>query len=203
MPPRGLRTEIGTRTRTAILDAAIALLGRAGPEGITASAIAREAGVSKATLFHHFRTIDEIPLVALDRFWASSIAQRGSAASSLRGYLSGLGKQVMSLAAGRRRPYLHAHLAFLVKALFDARLERILASASGNMHQLTANEIARRLPARRAEDVEMTARMVEMILDGMMIGLAVQRGRKSRELSARAWRRFLDLLLRETADHQA
>ena len=48
-------------TRSAIIDAAIIVLGRGGPDAFSAASLAREVGVSKATLFHHFPSIDEIP----------------------------------------------------------------------------------------------------------------------------------------------
>lgn len=173
MPPKGCRTEAGSRTRTAILDSTISLLGREGPEGISASAIATEAGVSKATVFHHFRTIDEIPLVALDRFWTSSLSRDTAATGSLRGYLSKLGDQLCNL-AGKRRTLMRAHLVFLVKAIFDPKLRRLLVSSSAHMHALTVKELSRRLPTRVTRpEIEAATRMVEMVLDGMMIGLAV------------------------------
>jgi AcrR family transcriptional regulator len=69
LPPKGQRSQAGERTRVSILDATIRILGRDGPERFSASALARETGASKATLFHHFRTIDEIPILAMERFW--------------------------------------------------------------------------------------------------------------------------------------
>ena len=60
-------------TRAAIVDAAVAILGRDGAEGLSASALAREVGISKATLFHHFSSIDEIPLVAFERMIARGL----------------------------------------------------------------------------------------------------------------------------------
>jgi AcrR family transcriptional regulator len=197
MPARGHRTAAGARTRNSILDAAIKLLGSAGPDGFSASAIANEAGVSKATVFHHFRTVDEIPLVALDRFWASSLAGTMPESTSARDYLLGIADQIRSL-TGKRRTLLRAHLVFLVKALFDPRLGRLLASTSAHMHELTMNELSKRLPRRvPPEKIETVTRMVEMVLDGMMIGLAVNRSRSALQLTNRALTEFLDLLLHD------
>lgn len=67
MPDSKRKEKVPPRdTRAAIIEAAVSILGHEGPAGLTASALTRAVGISKATLFHHFRTIDEIPLVALE-----------------------------------------------------------------------------------------------------------------------------------------
>jgi AcrR family transcriptional regulator len=197
VPAKGHRTKAGDRTRAAILDSAIRLLGRAGPDGFSASAVANEAGVSKATVFHHFRSIEEIPLLALDRFWASSLSRDSSEFASARAWLLELGNQLVSL-TGRRRTLLRAHFVFLMKAMFDSKLQRLLTSMSAQMHKLTVKELSRRLPGRVSEkEIETATHMLEMVLDGMLIGLAVNHNPRAVEITRRAWRRFLDLLLRE------
>ena len=55
-----------SETRQAILSAAITLMGRGGAGARSAAELAAEVGISKATVFHHFRSIDEIPVAALD-----------------------------------------------------------------------------------------------------------------------------------------
>ena len=197
MPAKGHRTKAGERTRTAILDATIRLLGREGPDGFSASTVANEAGVSKATIFHHFPSVDEIPLLALDRFWASSLSRESAETASAREYLLDLAHQLASL-TGKRRAFLRAHFVFLVKAMFDSNLRRLLVSTSAGMHELTMKELSRRLPrGLRKQEIETATRMVEMVLDGMMIGLAVNRTPKALRITALAWNRFLDLLLRD------
>lgn len=197
MPAKGHRTKAGERTRTSILEATIRLLGREGPDGFSASAVANEAGVSKATVFHHFRSVDEIPLLALDRFWASSLSRESAETASVRDYLLDLAQQLASL-TGKRRAFLRAHFVFLVKAMFDPNLRRLLVSTSAGMHALTMKELSRRLPkGLRKQEIETATRMVEMVLDGMTISLAVNRTPQALRLTTLAWNRFLDLLLRD------
>ncbi len=197
MPAKGHRTKAGDRTRAAILDATIRFLGREGPDRFSASTVANEAGVSKATVFHHFRSLDEIPLLALDRFWASSLSRDSAEIASARDYLIDLAHQLASL-TGKRTTFLRAHLVFLVKAMFDPNLRRLLVSTSAGMHELTMKELSQRLPkGLRQQEIETATRMVEMVLDGMMIGLAVNRTPKARSVTTLAWNRFLDLLLRD------
>jgi AcrR family transcriptional regulator len=64
--------------RRALLNAATAILERSGPEALSLRAVAREAGVSPAAPYHHFKDKDELVLaVAREGFQRlkSAIAQ--------------------------------------------------------------------------------------------------------------------------------
>ncbi len=55
-----------------------------------------------------------------------------------------------------------------------------------------------RLPKRlKPAEVEATARMVEMALDGLMMGIAAADSPEARILSRRAWELFVLLLLKD------
>ncbi len=58
----------------AILQAAEALFAARGPEAVSISEIARAAGVSKANVFHHFGSKDELYLAVLRQACARSAA---------------------------------------------------------------------------------------------------------------------------------
>jgi AcrR family transcriptional regulator len=195
MPAKGRHTEAGKRTRAAILEGAVRLLGSKGPDGFTASFLAKEAGVSKATLFHHFRTIDEIPLVALEWFWSQSLSRDSRKMKTARTYLDKLGNEVISLAQ-QRSTFLKAHIVFLMKAMFEPRLRRRLSANSLQMHQRVTRELASRLPERLpSTEIDLMARMVEIILDGLMIGIAAQDTPDDFTLARQAWTRLSNLLL--------
>jgi AcrR family transcriptional regulator len=55
------------RTRTAVLEAALAIIARDGPGRLTLDAIAREAGLSKGGLMHQFATKDAVLKALLER----------------------------------------------------------------------------------------------------------------------------------------
>ncbi len=153
--------------------------------------------MSKATVFHHFRTLDEISVAALDRFWASLLTLDAAGTTSARGYLEGLAKQLGSV-AGKRKILLYAHSVFLVKAMFNPSLRKLLVSVSAHMHQVTMRELSQRLSNDLSrEEIETATRMVEMILDGMMINTALNHNTKALKAATRAWNRFLDILLRD------
>jgi AcrR family transcriptional regulator len=195
MALKGQRTKAGDRTRAAILAATLKLLGRAGPDGFSASTLAREAGVSKATLFHHFGSIEEIPLAAFEQFWLQSLAVDTRKLLSARDYLEDLGQQVI-ISAQKHGELLRAQVVFVTKAVFDSRLRKHLAAGAVQMHRTVVQELKARLPkGLPASEIDAMARMAEMTLDGLMIALVMRTGSKELAEAKRAWAGVVDLLL--------
>ncbi len=58
----------GEETRRTILEVVLRTAGKEGAKGLTAQKIAEAAGVSKANLFHHFTSMEEIIIEALLRY---------------------------------------------------------------------------------------------------------------------------------------
>lgn len=52
---------------TGLLDAALEIIGEAGPQGLTIRAVARRAGVSHAAPYRHFTDKDELILAVVER----------------------------------------------------------------------------------------------------------------------------------------
>lgn len=153
-------------TRSAIIDAAVTVLGRDGPDGFSASALAREVGVSKATLFHHFPSIDEIPTAAFERMIAGSLAIDMKPNASLAETVEILGRGTAELVRSQRG-FFNAYLALMSRAMFDERL-RTQLQASGDallerLRALFSPKLA------RSEDAAAFARLVAMQLDGSAI----------------------------------
>jgi AcrR family transcriptional regulator len=66
----------GARTRTAVLDAAVALTTEVGLDGLSLGQLADRLGVSKSGLFAHWRSKEELQLATVDRAreqWAKRI----------------------------------------------------------------------------------------------------------------------------------
>lgn len=57
----------GERTRTAVLDAAVALATEQGLDGLSLAQLADRLGVSKSGLFAHWRSKEELQLATVDR----------------------------------------------------------------------------------------------------------------------------------------
>ncbi|HET6214238.1 MAG TPA: TetR/AcrR family transcriptional regulator [Micromonosporaceae bacterium] len=60
------RLARGERTRTAVLDAAVALATEAGLDGLSLGQLAERLGVSKSGLFAHWRSKEELQLAAIE-----------------------------------------------------------------------------------------------------------------------------------------
>jgi AcrR family transcriptional regulator len=181
-----MESEPSTRTR--ILHAAVELMGREGPDRFTASALAREVGMSKATLFHHFDTLDEIPLAALEEIFFEFLGDAASGDATLRDLLDRFAREMRVLVDNEG--LLRAYFVFFIKGMFDARFRERLARGSFEMHRRTVDAMAPRLDPR--DDAEVTARMVEVMLDGLALHHLAMGDHDGLD---RVWIRFTELLL--------
>lgn len=192
MAIKGRRTAAGEETRRDILNAALTLLGRGGPDAFSAGALARQADVSKATIFHHFASVDEILLAACD--WRQSLELEVRQPTSARAYLDGLGRQLVR-AAETDPVLLKAQAVFVARAIFDREMNARLSLGVADTRRLVVEALRARLPSHVSDaEIESIARLAEMALDGLMLNLAT-RGADERAQLQRAWTRLVDLLL--------
>jgi AcrR family transcriptional regulator len=112
--------------RDHIVYAAIELLATVGPEGLSAATLAAAAGVSKANVFHHFRTIDDVVLEAFELFLLGMQAFSPEPGKSLRDWLLALGAETAQLLDDQQQQA-GAYFAFAVRARTDPRLQARLA----------------------------------------------------------------------------
>jgi AcrR family transcriptional regulator len=177
-------------TRTAIVEAAIVLLGRDGPDRFSASALAREVGISKANLFHHFPNFGEIPLAAFDLLGAAMLAPAGKPPTTARDWLLQLGDTTFKVTR-EQQGFLRAYFVFFGRALFDERMRKRLEASAEPVLAGMVERLRQFMPRTEAET---TARLALMTLDGLGLHLlALGEKRKTR----RAWRRFVDALFPE------
>jgi AcrR family transcriptional regulator len=191
MAAKGQRTAAGEKTRKEILNAALALLGSGGPDAVSAGALAREANVSKATIFHHFASVDKILLAAFD--WRQSLDVEGRQSTSARDYLHGLGQQLVR-AAQDDPGLLKAQAAFVTRAIFDQEMNARLSDGIAEMHRVVVEALRSRLPLKVSNvKIESIARLAEMALDGLMINLVMRPDEQAQ--FQRAWTLIAGLLL--------
>jgi AcrR family transcriptional regulator len=191
MATKGQRTAAGEKTRKEILNAVLTLLGRGGAEAVSAGALAREANVSKATIFHHFASIDKILLAAFD--WRQSLELEGRQPTSARDYLDGLGQQLVR-AAQNDPVLLKAQAAFITRAIFDRDMNARLTEGVSDMRRVVIEALRARLPLHvSGEEIESIARLAEMALDGLMIHLVMRPDEWAQ--FQHDWTQMVDLLL--------
>jgi len=191
MAIKGQRTAAGEATRKEILDAALKLLGRGGPDAFSAGALAREAGVSKATIFHHFASVGEILLAAFD--WRQSLELEGHQPTSARAYLDGVGQRLVR-AAEDDPTLLKAQAVFFTRAIFDREMNARLSEGAADMHRLVVEALRARLPSNVSDaEIESIAQLAKIALDGLMINLVMRTDERAR--FQHAWTLMVDLLL--------
>jgi AcrR family transcriptional regulator len=178
-------------TRSAIVDAAVTVLGRDGPDGFSAAAIAREVGVSKATLFHHFPSIDGIPTAAFERMIADSLAIDMPPDASLADTIELLGRGAAELVRARRG-FFNAYFVLMARAMFDDGLRAQLRASGDALLARLRTLIAPKLAP--GGDAAAFARLIAIQLDGSAIHRMAFGNEE--EIDA-AWRLLVELARRE------
>ena len=135
--PRRQRTE---DRRPQIADAALRILANKGASQLTAAEIGREVGIADSTVFRHFRDMDEVILVAIERVQAclaeSYPTPNEPALTRLRAFF------LARLALVRQRP------------------EILRLASSDRLEQVAGTEGARRL----RESIERSKKFIESCL---------------------------------------
>lgn len=158
-------------TRVAIIEAAVRILGRAGPDALSASSLTREVGISKAALFHHFRSIDEIPLLALEHL-ALQLQAFAPPEKAVRGdAIEAMGEGTRALIE-QHRDFLNAYFVFFSKALFNPALRKRLAECGGDARVMIRRIVEAGAVATAGErDKDDTVNMIAIMLDGLALHL--------------------------------
>src|SRR5271157_920503 len=174
-------------TRAAIIEAAVSILGQDGPAGLTASSLTRAVGISKATLFHHFRTIDEIPLVALEHLALQLQAFSPVEKKSFKQTIEALGEGTRMLVE-QQRDFISAYFVFFGKALFDKRLRQSLANCGAQSRAVITQLVRKNMKGMKTDrDVEDFVNIIVIMLDGLALHLLLADDKRP---IMRAWSRF-------------
>jgi TetR/AcrR family transcriptional regulator, regulator of autoinduction and epiphytic fitness len=186
------------RTHRALIDAALALTRRHGPEGLTVDTVAELAGVSRRTVFNHFATLDEIVLAActevldvvVDGFLAAAAAGPPGA-PSIRSVTDDLVRAL-------RTTDLVGPMAYLTHALGeyeDPRARGFVETAFGRCTQHLRAAAIQRYPSVDPLGVEL---VVGSLLSGVLVlhGHWWERTGAADDAASRAeWDRLLDHLV--------
>lgn len=176
-------------TRTQIIEAALELMGQISPEKFSASKLARAAGVSKATIFHHFQSFDEVPLAALDLMSEQMLSQPLPKGMTLKESLTLLGDRVFELVK-KQRHFLSVYFAFFTRALFDPSLKkRLSVSLRLARKQIEALIEEQGFDAPTTKQIAYTTLVV---LDGISMHLLIQSNES--ELK-QIWNTFTECIL--------
>ena len=178
--------------RDEIVNAAIRVLSRGGAAGLTASALAAEAGVSKANIFHHFPSIDEVAVAAFESFILGMGALLPDPAAGLRGWLLALGAETTEL-MDERRAEAGAYLGFIARAQSDerlrARLEDVMLAFEAALHEALNAMAPKRFGAGEARAL---ATLLLLAGDGLALHRQLFPNRAAAQRAA--WMGLVDLI---------
>ena len=193
------RRQRGTETRARLVNEALALIGEEGVPGLTAGALAKRAGVSKATIFHHFCGLDRVVHAALDALVAQMMATATADARTASAWLLSLGLE--SFRALKAEPTMVAAAqAFLVAGTHDEGLRVRMAQVSIAARQHVAAELQRRAPDTPEDAVREIADASVAILDGIGMHLLLT-GEEQAFLEA--WRHTAGMLAENLVERRS
>jgi AcrR family transcriptional regulator len=197
-PPRTGRTSVAGRQpapragrrsrRQDIVEAALRVLGRAGAEGFSASALAAEAGVSKANVFHHFDSLDAVVLAAFEHAFGGAGMFPPTAGQGLAGWLRALGEGVLAQLS-QQRGLLAVYFVLASRAMADPVWQVRVGSHMDRFRRALGTHLAAFPEGRDAARREALADAVFFSLDGLGLHALMAPGRT--EALARGWSRIV------------
>ncbi len=176
--------------RQAILDAALRVLKERGLEGFSASRLAEAAGVGKATLFHHFATLDDVVFESFDQFSRGMDIIAPPKGMTLRSWLEGIGNASFGLDETGHE-VARAYFVFIGRALFDERLRTRVLGTVNAAADAFCGIVAQLCPGPLAPDeARALGTLIFVTADGMAIHLQAFPERRT-EIQ-RAWKLFVN-----------
>lgn len=175
-----------------IVEAAIALIAAGGNSALTATALAQATGMSKANIFHHFKTIDDIVIAALEQFIQSMPAMTPSLGTSLRDWLIALGSDTVEVMEAKRQEA-GAYLAFIARAQSEALLRARLEEVARGAEDAFTAAIELLAPGRFTQpEICRLANLILMAGDGLAIHRQLFPDRSAQQ--QQAWLALVDCI---------
>ena len=170
---------VRTSKRQAILEAAVTVLSKRGLEGFSASSLAEAAGVGKATLFHHFPSLDDVIFESFEQFSMGMDIIAPPEGMSFGEWLRGIGDASFGLDEVEGE-LARAYFVFIGRALFDEKLRKKVLGTVTAANDAFCGIVEKLHPGRLApEDVRALGTLIFVTADGMAIHLQVFPERKA------------------------
>ena len=184
------RRARGAATRQRIVEASVSLIATKGLAGVSGATLSQAADVSKATVFHHFPSIDEVPLAALNSIIDGLVAAVEHH-DDARAYLLQAGRDVLWLTADGADEALTMNALFTGASQNPGLAERMASLSTTNRDRM-GQQLAAAAPHADPERAREVADIAVTAIDGMATHLTLTRDREHLE---RAWERLVELLL--------
>lgn len=164
------RMQKGERTSNYILHRTVEIVARHGLNGVTTAKVAEASGVSKSTIFHHFKTRDEVLKSALDLvFYELSNTMKVDNHHNVEEFLKSIGHFMFQL-SDTTRTYVEAFLSYFHEGIFNPEYRHIFVHYVKEMEMVFQNQIRQLMP----ETVdEKNIRSISSLLLPMIDGLGL------------------------------
>jgi AcrR family transcriptional regulator len=167
---KDLRVERGKQTRQSILTAAFNILIEDGPKGLTAGEISKRAEISKASLFHHFKSIEDVPLAILEEMIGKFSAKMSTnKAKSIEDYVLFIGKSLIEAHEKQKKitaAFVHFYILSAHDENFRIQQEKIVQKLIETIIQGFETVLKRNLTPRELETAPL---LLVTSLEGMGI----------------------------------
>ena len=162
--PKGNKRE---RTRTRLLEAAVAVIREKGFYETTLEDVAKRAGMTRGAIYGNFKTKDELFLAVVETRWRPVVPIRHG--TTLREHMRIVGEAVVAAIPARRAQALGA-LSFQIYALTHEDMRSRIAQLNAEIYRrsgerLSQFSLANQLPM----PADQFARVLHALTDGLLI----------------------------------
>ncbi len=192
-----INNEVPENISTAdrILYAAMQIISESGLKGLSASKLANAVNLSKSTVFHYFKKMDDIPALVLEKLYDNIINPiHEEHYDNVRSYLKALG--TASFSNNEQHIVIYKAFVSLFQAsMHDAHLKQIVNNCSyqfssllySKLHSLCNNSI-------EDDTLKTLTHLIYMSLDGIGIHYLIHGNQTQAQM---AWDLFIEAIINE------
>ncbi|GAB2550721.1 TetR/AcrR family transcriptional regulator [Gracilibacillus alcaliphilus] len=162
------RMKKGEQTRVNILHTAIAMIAENGLTEISTAKLAAASGVSKSTIFHHFKSNDELLINTLHVVFEELLQSiKIGEYRDVAHFFDTLG-QTMIPVSDDELPFFKAFLSFFHEGIFNPAYREILVTYSEQMNDLFRIQLTQLVPKTvNQETIDSVSRLLLPMVDGI------------------------------------
>lgn len=162
------RIQKGEKTRENILSAAIEIIAENGLKDISAAKLAKASGISKSTIFHHFKSNELLMISALNYIFEELLqSMKIGKYRDVEHFLDTLG-QTMIQASENKLTLIKAFLSFFHEGIFNLTYREILVSYAEQMNEIFRTQLLELAPKSvNHETINAISRLILPMIDGI------------------------------------
>lgn len=162
------RMQKGEQTRSNILHTAVKIIAKNGLKDISTAKLAEASGVSKSTIFHHFKSNDELLMTALNLVFEELLqSMKVEEYQDVEHFLDAIGQSIFQ-ASDTERTFIKAFLSFFHEGIFNPAYREILVSYAEQMNDLFRTQLLQLAPkSTNQETIDSVSKLLLPMIDGI------------------------------------